>query len=421
LEESGVSLPNMRKETLEDAAGLHPILDDYLDFKKYEKLAQMSEIYEKSNPVTGRIHTLFNQIVDTGRYSSSKPNLQNIPARTDEGQRFRKLFIAPKGRVFNVADFSAIELAIIGVFSADQTLLKAINDDLDLHCFTMSHILQCDYEVVLEGKKAKDDEKKIDLDKFIYLAAAREKFDVEFELPELKKVKDLAQWTNKLRDYFKTLTYGTAYQLSAFNLARKFHCTFEVAERFIDSFFSVYKSVKSFIERESDLGVEQGYTTTALGRRRSYRVPRPPSREDAEDAALQQLKEDERSLESVEDEEWYDLVSQQKKRLYREYKQRIGSIRRKAGNHKIQGTSADITKRSMVLYELYAKESGKFDNSEGIILTVHDELIAEVKKKNAKLSAKLLAKSMMDAAHEYLGDDVLINVLPVTSLFWSKG
>jgi DNA polymerase I-like protein with 3'-5' exonuclease and polymerase domains len=237
LESLEVYLPNLQKATLEDAAGEHPVLDEYLSFRKYEKLGQMAEIHDHINRVTGRVHQTLNQNVDTGRLSSRDPNLMQAPAKADEGKRFRALFKASKGCSLIVADYAAIELIIIGIKSGDKKLLHALNNNLDLHCWTMSHFLDCSYDSLVRLKDNKD-KKEAELDDFERVAWARKKFEKKFDLPELKKCKwddeGLTKWVKTFRDYCKTLTYGIAYGLSSFGLSRKFHCDSDSAQQFID-------------------------------------------------------------------------------------------------------------------------------------------------------------------------------------------
>lgn len=418
LEESGIVLSSMRKEVLEDAAGLNPVLDLYLEYKKYEKMAQRND-YELVNSNTGRIHSTFNQIVNTGRYSSSHPNLQNLPSRTDEGKEYRRLIIAPQGRKLVIADFAAIELAIIAKLSKDKVLLEALNSGKDLHCFSMSKVFRGSYDSVLAGKKAKKDS-DLDILSLTDLKAAREFFDSTVSIPDVVKTKGLSAWVKQLRDpFFKTITYGKVYGLTPWNFSKKFHCTMEAAEEFFRMFDGVYPSVNAYTERIGNLGLGQGWNSTIGGRKRYYSRLKPPTLDDVEDAVLQKLKEDDRILDSVTDDEWYSMVNTAKKSLFREFKRKEGRIKREAGNHPIQGTSADISKRSMILFEQYITEEG-FDWTEGTVLMVHDELLCEVTNEHTEKGAELLEKAMVIAAREYLGDEIRIDVRPLISQFWTK-
>lgn len=429
LAQAGVFLKNTQKATLQDAAGEHPLIELLVEFSKYKKLSEMSEIYHKINPVTGRIHQTLNQNVDTGRFSSTNPNLTNIPARSDEGARFRQLFIADKGNELGVADYSAIELVIIGIRSKDKNLLHALDNDLDLHCWTMSKFLDCDYDSLVSLKDYNADKKKIPTkDQVTHILAARKRFENQFNLQELTKcditVAGMHKWVKTFREYCKTLTYGIAYGLSAFGLSRRFHCEYEEAQRFIDVFFQVYPGIKSWLDRQSDFGERNGYSKTASGRRRYYKRPRKPERQDTIDEINRLLKQQKRDALSLSPSETNELWDQVTKRLYKEYKQTINRIRRQAANHPVQGGSADITKWAMVLYERwwvpFCKETGLDHLKLGIVLTVHDELVIEAPKKFIDTAIAKLKDCMEIAAKDFLGFTANIVVSPVKTSYWKK-
>jgi len=427
LEQMDIYLPNMQKMTLEDAAGEHPILTDLAEYKKYEKLGQMSEIWEKINRATGRIHQELNQNVDTGRFSSKNPNLTNIPARADEGKMFRALFTASLGSLLGVADYAAIELIIIGIKSGDKKLLHALNNNLDMHCWTMSHFLNCDYESLV---RLKDNKEKMEARGSDYkiVADARKKFEKAFSLPDLKKLKgeyaDLEKWVKTFRDYCKTLTYGIAYGLSSFGLSRKFHCEPDDAQRFIDVFFSIYPSIKRWLDSQSDFAERTGYSKTGSGRRRYYIRPRKPGNADVQTEMTRILKQQDRDPESLSDQEWNEIWEDIEKKLYRQYRQTLGRIRRQAANQPIQGLSADITKRAMVLFEdwwkVYCEEHAIDRFKFGIVLTVHDELVIDVPKKHIKTAITQLKWAMEYSAKSLLGDNANIVVSPIITPFWKK-
>lgn len=416
LAHAGVSLPNLRKETLQDAAGEHDLLDKFLEFRKYEKLAQFAEITEKINRATGRLHTEYNQNVDTGRYSSKQPNLQNIPARTDEGKRFRSLFVARKGERLVGADFSAIELVIIGVLSGDEKLLKAINEYTDdPHTYTMSQFLGASYDSLFaarKGKATREQSREAQL--------ARDKFDAAFNLPDLKEVENLTEWVSKLRDYVKTLTYGIAYGLSPYGLARKFHCSPETAQQFIDTFFGVYGTIKVWLDATAKTGLRRSYSETVAGRRRYYRKVRQPSDEEVRQKAEEKLRKEERDLESVSEKEWSELLDEEYRDANREYRQLRNRILRQAANHPIQGTSADITKLAMVFFEQWLATLDVDRYRYGLVLTVHDELIALMPESHAETAADVLRKAMEEAARTYLGESAKIVVTPKVTQHWEK-
>lgn len=428
-----IDVPNLRKETLTERHGEHIVLDKLIEYKKYDKLAQMSEICEyldleaskknrasngKINPVTKRIHCNLNQNVDTGRYSSKLPNLQNIPARDDEGKAFRSLFVADSGNKFVIADFSAIELIIIGVLSNDKTLLTALNDYEDLHCYTISEILDCNYESLVSVKDGEQIQ-----DHIVNVTQARKRFDLQFDLPDLSKKESLKDWVKGLRDCIKTLTYGIAYGLSPFGLSNKFHCDSDTAQGFIRAFFRVYSGIKRWLDAQAELGLSRHFSKTAIGRRRYYRIPASPTLAQAEKVVMDRLEEDQRLWKSVGEAEWNALLQEAFDQLNKGYSKAINRIRRQASNHVIQGSSADITKLSMIYTERMLSECDWFDRfSMGIVLTVHDELVLEVPTRYADQTLNIVKQSMEFSASDILniesGTIVIVN--PFIADYWRK-
>jgi DNA polymerase I-like protein with 3'-5' exonuclease and polymerase domains len=326
-----------------------------------------------------------------------------------------------------VADYAAIELVIIGIKSGDKKLLHALNNNLDMHCWTMSHFLNCSYDALVRIKdnKEKHEAKKQDYEE---VSKTRKKFERDFSLPDLKKLPQdnagIEKWVSTFRGYVKTLTYGIAYGLSSFGLSRKFHCEPDTAQQFIDVFFSIYPSIKKWLDKQSDFAEKYGYSKTGSGRRRYYIRPRKPSSQDVDKEFDRILKQQDRDPDSMSDEEYNQLWDDVEKRLYRQYRQTLGRIRRQAANQPIQGLSADITKRAMVLFEewwkIYCESHGIDRFKYGIVLTVHDELVIDVPKKHIKNAVEHLKWAMEYSAKSLLGDSANIVVKPIVTPFWVK-
>ena len=196
---------------------------------EYRQLAKLKSTYIDAlpaliNPRTGRVHALFHQTgTETGRLSSSQPNLQNIPIRTELGREIRKAFIPLKsGHVIVAADYSQVELRILGHLTQDPGLLKAFQEDQDIHAYTASLI---------------------------------------FEVPE----KDV---TAAMRDTAKRVNFGIIYGMSAFGLAKDLGISHENAQEFIDKYFSRYPKVRDFMDNSIRQCQEKGFVTTLLNRRR---------------------------------------------------------------------------------------------------------------------------------------------------------
>ncbi len=193
----------------------------------YRSLAKLKSTYIDSlpglvNPETGRIHTSFNQAATaTGRLSSSDPNLQNIPVRTELGRRIREAFIAPEGSVLLCADYSQIELRVLAHLSRDERLLAAFGEDGDIHEQTAREILGASQKVE----------------------------------PELRR-------------QAKVVNFGIIYGMSAFGLGKELGIHPKEAADIISSYFETYSGVKEYIDRTLAQAAETGYVTTLFMRRR---------------------------------------------------------------------------------------------------------------------------------------------------------
>jgi len=213
-------------EVLEALATVHALPASIL---KYRELAKLKSTYvdalpELINPKTGRVHTSFNQTVtQTGRLSSSDPNLQNIPIKTELGRQIRKAFIAgEKNHLIISADYSQIELRILAHFSGDKELVEAFKEDRDIHIHTASLV-----SGVSEGKV-----------------------------------------THQMRSTAKTVNFGIIYGMSPYGLSKDLGIEPSKAKEFIDSYFERYGRVRVYIEDTIDEARERGYVTTILNRRR---------------------------------------------------------------------------------------------------------------------------------------------------------
>ncbi len=214
-----------------DVGVLEKLADEYklprllLEYRERSKLKStyFDALPELMHPDTGLIHTSFNQTVTaTGRLSSSEPNLQNIPIRTEMGREIRKAFIPrKKNQKLLSADYSQIELRLLAHFSADPVLIKAFKEDTDIHRFTAS---------LLYGMKESD-----------------------------------VTW--EMRNLAKTINFSIIYGKTSYGLARDLHIPIEEAAAFIQSYFARYPKVKEYLEAQKETAKRQGFLTTILGRR----------------------------------------------------------------------------------------------------------------------------------------------------------
>jgi len=212
-------------DVLQELAASHPLPAEILT---YRGLAKLKSTYVDAlpvliNPRTGRLHTSFNQAVTaTGRLSSSEPNLQNIPIRTEVGREIRKAFIADPGASLLSADYSQIELRVLAHMTGDPSLIQTFAEGGDIHTRTASEI---------------------------------------FGLPP-------EELSPEMRRKAKAVNFGIIYGISAFGLAQDIGVSNAEAKRFIESYFLRYPGVREFIDRTIQGARENGYVTTLLGRRR---------------------------------------------------------------------------------------------------------------------------------------------------------
>ena len=212
--------------TLVALADRHPIVDEILEFRAVKKL--LSTYIEPFpgyiSPRDGRVHTTFNQaLTATGRLSSSNPNLQNIPIRTERGKEIRKAFVPGRpGGVIVSADYSQIELRIMAHLSGDEHLIQAFRNGVDVHAATASKI---------------------------------------FGIP-------VSEVTREQRGIAKTANFGIMYGISSFGLAQRLHLSRSAAKELIDGYFDSFPSIRNFIDGSVAFAKEHGYVETLFGRRR---------------------------------------------------------------------------------------------------------------------------------------------------------
>lgn len=294
---------------LESLRDQHEAVQLILDYRELNKLkgTYLDPLPKLVNPATGRIHTTFNQTVAaTGRLSSTNPNLQNIPIRTELGRQIRRAFIASEGHVLLAADYSQIELRVLAHIAGEDALIDAFRQGLDIHRVT----------------------------------AAQTHGVSEAEV------------TSDMRRVAKVINFGVLYGMSAHRLTRELGIDYRSAEQFIDTYFSRYPGVRSYIDGTLDFCRANGYVETLAGRRRV--IPDINSRD----------------------------------RQAREYAERT------AYNMPIQGTAADIIKMAMLRLAPALEGTGA-----RMVLQVHDELVLEVPEdRTAELTG--LVREVMEGAWE---------------------
>ena len=216
--------PSTAEPVLQELALDYPLPKLLLEYRTLSKLKSTytDKLPQDVNPQTGRIHSTFQQAVAaTGRLSSTDPNLQNIPIRTEEGRRIRKAFITEEGKVLMAADYSQVELRIMAHLSGDEGLRKAFQQGLDVH-----------------------------------RATAAEIFD-----------ESLDQVSSEQRRSAKAINFGLIYGMSAFGLAKQLGIGRHEAQEYVERYFHRYPGVRDYMENTRQIASEQGYVETLFGRR----------------------------------------------------------------------------------------------------------------------------------------------------------
>ncbi len=224
LKKTPKGAPSTAEEVLQELALDYPLPKVLMEHRSLNKLKSTytDKLPQMINPASGRIHTSYHQAVTaTGRLSSSNPNLQNIPIRTEEGRRIRQAFIAPAGYKVVAADYSQIELRIMAHLSQDAGLLSAFEQGLDVH-----------------------------------RATAAEVFGVELENVSIE-----------MRRSAKAINFGLIYGMSAFGLAKQLNLGRHDAQQYIDTYFERYPGVQTYMDDVRAQAHDQGYVETLLGRR----------------------------------------------------------------------------------------------------------------------------------------------------------
>ncbi len=212
-------------DVIENLRGKHPVVDSLLEYRQLTKLKStyVDGLLALIDPVSGRVHTSFNQtIASSGRLSSSNPNLQNIPVRTEVGRRIRRAFIADPSYVLLTADYSQFELRILAHITHEPRLVEAFSNDEDIHTITAASL---------------------------------------FNIP-------VEQVTKDQRRLAKTVVYAVLYGQSAFGLAQITGMTNSEAAEFIRRYHETFPNIKGYVDSTLNQARKQGYVNTLFGRKR---------------------------------------------------------------------------------------------------------------------------------------------------------
>lgn len=324
----------------------HPILPLYLKYKEIYKewsTYGMSFLQQYYNPVTKRIHSEFFPILETGRISSAKPNMQNIPAIDDEGgpHPLRKAFIPDEGNCIIVCDFSQQEPRITADKCRDPLLVDLfLNGDGDTHSA---------------------------------VATAISPYFFKEEVKVNKKNNPMTNQGKRIRDIGKIINLKLDYGGSAFTLKDDLNCTKEEAQAIIDLILNKFTGKEAYFRRCRKFIEDHGYIITdEVTKARSY-YPKYD-----EYLAFKRIPFEEKSKEAIS-----------------KMAKLRGEMHRMAQNYPIQGTAGVMTKTALILFNKYAKGKGK------IVALVHDEIVAEARISDAEFVAQALKQAMEEAGKIY--------------------
>jgi DNA polymerase I-like protein with 3'-5' exonuclease and polymerase domains len=327
------------------------IIDEYIKYKEAMKLyTSYGNVFLKNLGSDSKIHTNFHQILDTGRVSSSKPNMQQIPA----DNTFRNCFTAPDGWSFVSADYSSQELNVIAFGSKDPVWLEALEEGQDLHSTCA--------ELVYGDKWLNSAE-----DNCNYLLAKG-----KCNCPKHKK----------LRTNVKTINFGLAYGMGPNKLANTLNISNVDAKLLIIKYFKAFPAIKGFLDKLGNFGKKFGYIKTfpPYNRKRWFT-------------------------------NWYPKIWAHRSSLME-----LGSIERASKNTPIQGASADMIKKALVLMRSYIN---KYDLNVKLVMTVHDQIDTICRNDEVEHWSALMADLMNIAAKEIVTNGLLKAEVTVNNC-WTK-
>ena len=328
------------------------IVATYIKYKEQMKIySSYGEKFMTNLKSDGKIHTSFNQILDTGRVSSSRPNMQQIPA----DNAFRNCFIAPEGWSFVSADYSSQELNVIAYGSKDPVWIEALIQGQDLHSTCAELVYKEKWTDVAE-------------DDCSYMK---------------NKSKCNCKAHKKLRTNVKTINFGLAYGMGANKLSETLQIDKKAAEDLIKDYFTAFPAIKGFLDKLANFGKQFGYIKTfpPYNRRRWFV-------------------------------NWFPKMYNS-----RENSQELSSIERASKNTPIQGASADMTKKALILIRNYIGTND--DAPVKIVMTVHDQIDTICKDEYIPHWEKAIKALMEEAANEVVTNGLLKAEVTVSSC-WEK-
>lgn len=354
--------PHLKSTDKQDLADCdHPIIEAYQEYINATKLKTSfgEKFIAEQVDTDGKVRTHFNQIINTGRVSTSKPNMQNIPAKENVGNRYRNCFIADPGWLFIDSDYKSQEAVLVAYFSGDKIWMNALKENQDLHSVCAEVVFKskwkdaadtgCDFYKVVEGK--------------------------------MLKQKCKCKEHKKLRTLVKTINFGLVYGMSKYKLSATAKITLEEAQEVIDDYFRSFPGISGILSAFGRFGVNHGFIMTSkpFNRRR-----------------------------------YYDYWEERRDNSYW-----MGKVERASKNMPFQGTAADITKLAIILIDWYIKDNGLQDKVR-LVAQVHDQVTTNAVEEYADEWLGMLDKLMCDAASFIVPDNLLGADTTNTGFCWSK-
>lgn len=353
----GLEVDSTSEESLIKLAQENEGVSHLLRFRKYDRLAQFCrQLLAHYCEACGVVHYSVRQCVNSGRMVYREPNLQQLPARDVDSAQIRSAIVPRKGCVFVGADYSGIELVIAAVLSGEKGIVDAVVAGCDVHALTISRMLNISYsEAVAQS----------------FDAALVEDFNRRVPLPDLISAYQsggVGAWYKTLRNYVKTLTYGTLYGMSAAGLSARWACDGATANALIELLRDAYPRLFRFLAAKGEEGARGGVVRTAMGRPRYFQ------------------------------------------------KGFSARAKREAANHVIQGTCADALKLAL---RRFVNKAACAEINAYPVLAVHDEIIIESSEEDSSHARLLLREVMEEAMRDVLGADV-VRVEPKMMKCWEK-
>lgn len=330
----------------------HPLVEKILEYRKLQK---MLSTYVSKMPLDadeGVIHTVFNQYgADTGRFSSSEPNMQNIP----KDKRFRNMFKARDGHMLVSCDYSQQEVYILASLANDETMKEAYRKGMDFYAYMASIVFEMPYEDTVKGGKHAE-----------------------------------------LRNQMKSIVLGINYDMGIASLAKGIGKTINETKAIYERFYKVCPGIKPFRQGRLDFAIKHGYVETVLGRKRRLSALHLPDFESDDKAVEEFLNEakNEYVINKLIKDARAEGITVLDRRTQKAYETR------QVVNSAVQGSAADMTKLAIIV----AAEDEEFNRLGGkILMQIHDEIVAEFPEENAKAGADRLTEIMLDVGSDLIG------------------